>query len=129
MKDKYDHYTLLKHMPSEFRTFLDHISSLDYFDEPDYPLLHSLFDQCLRRKGIHDSDPFDWEKGCGDGSLTTTTTTATPPVGTKETRGMVGYVPFRQGAAVYAWTDAISQIFRKKIFEIFSKFFVGHGIR
>ncbi|XP_064621848.1 uncharacterized protein LOC135484380 [Lineus longissimus] len=91
MKEKYDNYLLLKHMPSEFKTFLDHIASLDYFDKPDYQMLHSLFDQCMRRKGIRDGDPFDWEKGCGDGSLTTTTTT-TPPVGTRETRGVAGLV-------------------------------------
>jgi tau tubulin kinase len=93
MKEKYDNYLLLKHMPSEFKTFLDHIAALDYFDKPDYQMLHSLFDQCMRRKGIRDVDPFDWEKGCGEGSLTTTTTT-TPPVGTKETRGVAGFVLF-----------------------------------
>ncbi|GBN26291.1 Tau-tubulin kinase Asator, partial [Araneus ventricosus] len=30
MKEKYDHRLLLKHLPSDFRQFLDHIYSLDY---------------------------------------------------------------------------------------------------
>lgn len=46
IKEKYEHRMLLKHMPSEFHLFLDHIASLDYFTKPDYqvgacrPLLH-----------------------------------------------------------------------------------------
>lgn len=27
---------MLKHLPSEFSTFLDHILTLDYFTKPDY---------------------------------------------------------------------------------------------
>lgn len=48
IKEKYEHRMLLKHMPSEFHLFLDHIASLDYFTKPDYqvgacrPLLHPL---------------------------------------------------------------------------------------
>ncbi|KAL5009211.1 hypothetical protein ScPMuIL_014792 [Solemya velum] len=84
MKDKYDHTTMLKNMPSEFRAFLDHISKLDYFEKPDYALLHNLLEQCIRRKGIKDTDPYDWEKSCGDGSIATTTTTS-PPLGIKQT--------------------------------------------
>ena len=36
MKEKYDHRILIKHLPSDFRQFLDHISELEYFDKPDY---------------------------------------------------------------------------------------------
>lgn len=36
IKEKYEHRMLLKHMPSEFHLFLDHIASLDYFTKPDY---------------------------------------------------------------------------------------------
>lgn len=88
MKEKYDHTLLLKNMPSEFRTFLDHVSELDYYDKPDYSLLHNLFDQCIRRKCIRENDPYDWEKISGDGSLATTTTTS-PPVAIKQTPGAI----------------------------------------
>ena len=89
MKEKYEHQLLLKHMPAEFKIIMEHICSLDYYDRPDYFLLTSLIEQCMVRKCVKESDPYDWEKGCGDGSLTTTTTT-TPPAGTKETRGVLG---------------------------------------
>ena len=87
MKEKYDHTMLLKNMPTEFRAFLDHLSSLDYFDKPDHALLHNLFEQCMRRKGIKETDPFDWEKHYADGSITTTTTTS-PPLGMKQSPGI-----------------------------------------
>ena len=87
MKEKYDHTMLLKNMPTEFRAFLDHLSKLDYFDKPDYALLHNLFEQCMRRKGIKEGDPFDWEKIYADGSITTTTTTS-PPLGMKQSPGI-----------------------------------------
>ncbi|XP_060587289.1 uncharacterized protein LOC132742817 [Ruditapes philippinarum] len=86
MKEKYDHALLLKNMPSEFRTFLEHLNSLDYFEKPDYALLQNLFEQCMRRKNIKDCDPFDWEKIYADGSITTTTTTS-PPLGVKQSPG------------------------------------------
>lgn len=86
MKEKYDHTQLLKNMPTEFRAFLDHVLSLDYFDKPDYSLLHNLFQQCVKRKGIKEVDPYDWEKIYVDGSVATTTTTS-PPIGIKATPG------------------------------------------
>uniref|UniRef100_A0A3Q3VXD2 Protein kinase domain-containing protein n=1 Tax=Mola mola TaxID=94237 RepID=A0A3Q3VXD2_MOLML len=49
IKDKtYDHRLMLKHLPSELSTFLDHILTLDYFTKPDYQVslpfvLHLLF--------------------------------------------------------------------------------------
>ncbi|CAH1791025.1 unnamed protein product [Owenia fusiformis] len=101
MKDTYDHKHLLDHLPQEFHDFLDHISNLTYYDKPDYGMLHALFVKCMQRKGVRDSDPYDWEKGCGDGSLTTTTTTTTPPVGTRQTQGMAGVLqagPFTPGS-------------------------------
>ena len=36
MKERYDHRLLLKHLPSDFRSFLEHIQSLQYIDKPDY---------------------------------------------------------------------------------------------
>lgn len=89
MKEKYDHTLLLKNMPSEFRTFLEHIQSLDYYDKPDYALLHNLFEQCIRRKSIKEVDHYDWEKPFVDMSVATTTS---QPVAIKQTAGGQGYV-------------------------------------
>ncbi|KAK3538082.1 hypothetical protein QTP70_028642 [Hemibagrus guttatus] len=36
IKERYEHKMLLKHMPSEFIIFLDHVISLDYYTKPDY---------------------------------------------------------------------------------------------
>ena len=36
MKEKYDHRLLIKHLPSDFKQFLEHIQNLDYYDKPDY---------------------------------------------------------------------------------------------
>ncbi|GFS05772.1 protein kinase [Elysia marginata] len=76
MKDKYDHTNLLKNLPSEFRAFLEHIQALDYFDQPDYNMMSNLMDQCMRRKNVRESDPYDWEKANVDTSITITNTSA-----------------------------------------------------
>ncbi|XP_050438476.1 tau-tubulin kinase homolog Asator isoform X2 [Adelges cooleyi] len=62
MKENYDHRSLLKHLPSDLKQFLDHIQSLEYGDKPDYSMLTSLFERCMKRRGVKESDPFDWEK-------------------------------------------------------------------
>ncbi|KAI1309102.1 Tau-tubulin kinase 2 [Halotydeus destructor] len=62
MKERYDHRLLLKHLPAEFRQFLEHIQTLGYYDAPDYDLLASIFERCIKRRGIKlETDPFDWE--------------------------------------------------------------------
>ncbi|XP_076223926.1 tau-tubulin kinase asator isoform X2 [Nomia melanderi] len=62
MKEKYDHYSLLKHLPSDFRGFLVHIQSLEYADKPDYEMLAGLFERCMKRRGVKTNDPYDWER-------------------------------------------------------------------
>ncbi|XP_052738783.1 uncharacterized protein LOC112049654 [Bicyclus anynana] len=62
MKEKYDHRLLLKHLPSELRQFLEHVQQLEYADTPDYSMLASLLERCCKRRGIRDTDPYDWEK-------------------------------------------------------------------
>ncbi|XP_045770864.1 tau-tubulin kinase homolog Asator isoform X2 [Maniola jurtina] len=62
MKEKYDHRLLLKHLPSELRQFLEHVQQLEYADTPDYTMLASLLERCCKRRGIRDTDPYDWEK-------------------------------------------------------------------
>ncbi|KAF0310735.1 Tau-tubulin kinase Asator [Amphibalanus amphitrite] len=62
MKEEYNHYQLLKHLPSDFRQFLEHIQALDYYDKPDYAMLSGLFERCMKRRGVKETDAFDWEK-------------------------------------------------------------------
>ncbi|XP_048340093.1 tau-tubulin kinase 2 isoform X2 [Sphaerodactylus townsendi] len=90
IKERYDHRLMLKHLPQEFNTFLDHISVLDYFTRPDYQLLMSVFDNSMKNFGVTESDPFDWEKSGIDGSLTTTTTSTTPQLHTRQTPAAIG---------------------------------------
>ena len=66
MKERYDHRLLLKHLPSDFRQFLDHLQALEYADKPDYSMLFGLFERTMKRRGVRDSDPFDWEKAATD---------------------------------------------------------------
>lgn len=42
-KETYDHHLMLKHLPPEFSSFLDHILTLDYFTKPDYRVSHLSF--------------------------------------------------------------------------------------
>ncbi|XP_030759681.1 tau-tubulin kinase homolog Asator isoform X2 [Sitophilus oryzae] len=79
MKEKYDHRLLLKHLPSDLKQFLDHIQSLEYADKPDYSMLISLFERCMKRRGVKESDPFDWEKPTGDSQVTSQVSQAQPP--------------------------------------------------
>lgn len=62
MKEKYDHRLLLKHLPSDFKQFLEHIQSLSYGDKPDYAMLAALFERIMKRRGVKETDPYDWEK-------------------------------------------------------------------
>eukprot|EP00095_Tigriopus_kingsejongensis_P007352 snap_masked-scaffold589_size129586-processed-gene-0.24 protein:Tk07352 transcript:snap_masked-scaffold589_size129586-processed-gene-0.24-mRNA-1 annotation:"PREDICTED: uncharacterized protein LOC102681883 isoform X5" len=62
MKEKYDHRLLLKHLPSDFRQLLEHLQSLEYADKPDYAMLLGLFERIMKRRGVRETDPFDWEK-------------------------------------------------------------------
>ncbi|XP_060617010.2 tau-tubulin kinase 2 isoform X2 [Anolis sagrei] len=88
IKERYDHRLMLKHLPQEFNTFLDHISSLDYFTKPDYQLLMSVFDNSMKIFGVAESDLFDWEKTGIDGSLITVTNSTTPQIHTRLTPAM-----------------------------------------
>ena len=64
MKEEYNHYQLLKHLPSDFRQFLEHIQALDYYDKPDYAMLSGLFERCMKRRGVKVSGG---RKGVGTG--------------------------------------------------------------
>jgi tau tubulin kinase len=85
MKEKYDHRSLLKHMPSDFRQFLDHIQSLDYWDKPNYSLLHGVLERCMKKRSVKDNDPFDWEKAAQPES-TTGAESSSPPAQRQPTK-------------------------------------------
>ncbi|XP_030643338.1 tau-tubulin kinase 1 [Chanos chanos] len=91
IKERYEHKMLLKHMPSEFYIFLEHVLSLDYFTKPDYQLLMSVFDNSMKERVITENEPFDWERTGTDTMLSAST--ATPPQqNTRQTAAMVGVV-------------------------------------
>ncbi|XP_031574822.1 uncharacterized protein LOC116308519 [Actinia tenebrosa] len=81
MKHNYNVNNLLKPLPSEFKQFQEHISKLTYEDKPDYKLLMGLMEQVIKRKGIKESDPYDWEKVHSHEVSQTTTNTSTPLIG------------------------------------------------
>ncbi|XP_072311972.1 tau-tubulin kinase 2b [Eucyclogobius newberryi] len=77
LKETYDHRLMLKQLPSEFSTFLDHISTLDYFTKPDYQLLTSVFDKAMKSHNVLENDPYDWEKCDAEGLLNITAASTT----------------------------------------------------
>lgn len=86
IKQNLDHTLLLKHLPTEFGLFLNHIQSLTYFDEPDYSVLYEIIDNSIQREKIRLSDPYDWE----DISDTEKATSKTPG---KQTEGDAPPIP------------------------------------
>ncbi|XP_075927655.1 uncharacterized protein LOC116948471 isoform X2 [Petromyzon marinus] len=86
IKEKYDHRLLLKHMPSGFQAFLDHVSALDYLTKPNYELILSMLESGMHELGVTENEPYDWERSGADASVTTTTTTSTPPQQQQHTR-------------------------------------------
>ncbi|XP_060789234.1 tau-tubulin kinase 1 isoform X2 [Neoarius graeffei] len=90
IKERYEHKMLLKHMPSEFYIFLDHVISLDYYTKPDYQLLMSVFENSMKERAITENEPFDWEKS---GTDLSSNSMATPPQqNTRQTAAIVGVV-------------------------------------
>lgn len=83
-KEKYDHRILLKHLPSDLKQFLEHIQSLTYSDRPDYAMLIGLFERCMKRRGVKDSDPYDWEKIETVNATTSQTTNTAQVLGKNE---------------------------------------------
>ncbi|XP_072120094.1 tau-tubulin kinase 2-like isoform X4 [Mobula birostris] len=90
IKEKYDHRLMLKHLPQEFASFLEHVLCLDYFTKPDYQLLMTVFDNSIKAHGVVDSDLFDWEKAGMDGSFTMISSSTTPQLHTRQTPAALG---------------------------------------
>lgn len=121
LKETYDHRLMLKHLPSEFSTFLDHILTLDYFTKPDYQvgpisylisvasdvclslsadgwslwfpwqLLMSVFEKAMKSHNVLENDPYDWEK-CDSEDMLTIAGTATTKQLTRLTPAYMGYL-------------------------------------
>lgn len=89
LKETYDHRLMLKHLPTEFSTFLDHILTLDYFTKPDYQLLNSLFESAMKSNGVLENDAYDWEK-CESEDMLTITGAATTKQLTRLTPAYMG---------------------------------------
>ncbi|XP_041832096.1 tau-tubulin kinase 2b [Melanotaenia boesemani] len=90
LKETYDHQLMLKHLPSEFSTFLDHILTLDYFTKPDYQLLMSVFENAMKSHNVLENDPYDWEKCDSDDMLTITAAATTAQQLTRLTPAYLG---------------------------------------
>lgn len=89
LKETYDHRLMLKHLPPEFSTFLEHISVLDYFTKPDYQLLTSVFDKAMKTQSVLENDPYDWEK-CDTEDMLNITTAANTQQLTRLTPAYLG---------------------------------------
>ena len=57
---------LLKHLPSDFKQFMEHLQVLEYADKPDYAMISGIFERTMKRRGVRESDPLDWEKAGSD---------------------------------------------------------------
>ncbi|CAH8582576.1 unnamed protein product [Schistosoma intercalatum] len=62
IKNNFNHMTLTRCLPSEYRAFLEHIEECSYSDRPDYTMLHGLIKQAMIRRDVHETDLFDWEQ-------------------------------------------------------------------
>ncbi|XP_047677620.1 tau-tubulin kinase 2 isoform X3 [Tachysurus fulvidraco] len=90
LKEAYDHRLMLKHLPSEFSIFLDHISSLDYYTKPDYELLMTVFENGMKTYNVVENDPYDWERTSTDGARNTPTAANVPQHHTRLTPACMG---------------------------------------
>ncbi|KAM9466992.1 tau-tubulin kinase 2 isoform 1-T1 [Clarias gariepinus] len=90
LKEAYDHRIMLKHLPSEFSIFLDHISNLDYYTKPDYQLLMTVFENSMKTYNVMENDPYDWERTGTDGALNTPTAANVPQQHTRFTPACMG---------------------------------------
>ncbi|XP_051957820.1 tau-tubulin kinase 1 [Xyrauchen texanus] len=91
IKERYDHRMLLKHMPSEFNVFLEHVLGLDYYTKPNYQLLMSVFENSMKERIITENEPYDWEKNGTDSTMSATTPSAAQQ-NTRPTAAMAGVI-------------------------------------
>uniref|UniRef100_A0A915K4K8 Uncharacterized protein n=1 Tax=Romanomermis culicivorax TaxID=13658 RepID=A0A915K4K8_ROMCU len=51
---------LLKNLPHQLIGFYEHLTTLDYFTDPDYEFLFSCLHSIIEEYEIEDDEPFDW---------------------------------------------------------------------
>uniref|UniRef100_A0A4W5PSB6 non-specific serine/threonine protein kinase n=1 Tax=Hucho hucho TaxID=62062 RepID=A0A4W5PSB6_9TELE len=90
LKETYDNRLMLKHLPSEFSVFLDHILTLDYFTKPDYQLLISVFENAMKSHNVLENDLYDWERCDSEDMLTITGSATTAQQLTRLTPAYIG---------------------------------------
>lgn len=133
LKETYDHRLMLKHLPSEFSTFLDHILTLDYFTKPDYQVGHLLFDifcmcclflsscqmltpvvslwqllmsvfeNAMKSHSVLENDPYDWEKCDSEDMLTITAAATTAQQLTRLTPAYMGYLQLKKALSLFTY--------------------------
>ena len=45
---------------------MEHLQVLEYADKPDYAMISGIFERTMKRRGVRESDPLDWEKAGSD---------------------------------------------------------------
>ena len=66
--------TLCKGFPAEFRSYYDHVRSLQFDDRPDYDYLKRVFRELFFRKGFTYDNAYDWEEAVRSPFTTETST-------------------------------------------------------
>lgn len=54
--------SLVKNLPREFNSFLEHLQSLQYASEPKYDMLIALLQHAIERRGYPPNKQLDWEE-------------------------------------------------------------------
>ncbi|KAA6392025.1 MAG: hypothetical protein EZS28_012446 [Streblomastix strix] len=62
MKEKYMGKSLMSEMPKQFEQIWEYLSSVDFFDQPDYILIAKLMRDAAVENEIDLKAPFDWEE-------------------------------------------------------------------
>jgi len=52
-------------------------------------MLAGVFERCMKRRGVKDTDPYDWEKIAPDNNSTGNVATTTPPANVIKPAGYV----------------------------------------
>lgn len=69
LKIKMNTHELVNGLPSEFKQFMDHISSLEFSDRPDYDYLSEILQKRLSILQEQEHVPFDWESDARGNNL------------------------------------------------------------
>ncbi|KAJ5069523.1 tau-tubulin kinase 1 [Anaeramoeba ignava] len=62
LKKKYNTMEIVKDLPNEFATIMEHIQSLKYEDEPDYNMIRNVLAGLFAKQEFNYEEKYDWEK-------------------------------------------------------------------